>query len=888
MTRLRVLAARLKALLNRAHSDADLDEDIQAHLDLLTQEHLERGLTPDAARAAARRAFGGVNTTKAVYQDQRGLPFVETLAQDLRYGWRLVRRRPGFALAAILSLALAIGANTLAFSVVNGLILRPLPVDAPERLVTVQSALWGGVSHSFPNYRDFRDRNEVFSGLLGFRIAAMNLEATGPAARVWGYLATGNYFDVLGVRPVAGRFFTQHDDIEPGASPIAVLSYDGWQRRFFGAPDVVGRTVRINGLPYTIIGVAPRGFHGTELLYRPEIWVPMMMQAQIEARSSWLDQRTTFNTWIVGRLRPDVTIAHAEAHMNAIAADLVREHPGPNDNLHVRLTAAGLMGEGLRTPITTFTLGLLVLAALVLLAGCANLAGILLAHGADRDRELAMRVSVGAGRSRLVRQLVTEALVLSALGGLAGAALAFGASSALSAWRVPLALPIQFDVRADWHVLLFGIAVSLVAGVVCGLAPARQASRIDPNTVLRGSAGSPHGSRRTWALRDVLVAAQVALCVVLLSACLLSVRGLREALTMPTGFDAQGVAVAGFDLDTAGYSAADGHAFQARVLDAVSAIPGVTAVAYGNSVPLHIDQSSTSVSPEHAPPEPASAIRGVSVYQVSPGYVRAMGTRLIAGRDFTDYDRQDAPDVAIVNETFVRRVLQTDVPVGARFRYGHEQHDTLVEVVGVVEDGKYTALTETPRPAVFQPILQRHTGTTMVIARSPRPEADVAADIRRAVAALDPALPVFDTGSLRQLLRFAWLPNRAAAIVLTTFGVLALVLAATGIHGLVAYAVAKRHKEIGIRLAVGAGRTDIARLVLTRAGTTAAIGAAIGGGISLAAAPLLGYVVYQTSPRDPVVVGGVALILAALGVVSCAAPLYRSLHIDPMKAVRAD
>lgn len=884
MTALRVLAARLKSLLSRPRSDADLDDDIEAHLALLTQEHLDRGLSPDAARAAARRAFGGVTTTRAAYHDQRGLPLIETAAQDLRYGWRLVRRRPGFALAAILSLALAIGANALAFSVVNGLVLRPLPVEAPEQLVTVQSSLTGGVSHSFPNYRDFRDRNEVFSGLLGFRIATMNMEAAGPAARVWGYLATGNYFDVLGVRPVAGRFFTQRDDTEPGAAPIAVLSYDSWQHRFAGDPDIVGRTVRINGLPYTIIGIAARGFHGTEVLYRPEIWVPMMMQAQVEARHSWLDQRTTFNTWVVGRLRSDVTIAHAEAHMNAIAADLVREHPEPNDKLQVRLTTAGLMGDALRTPVTAFTLGLLLLAALVLLAGCANLAGILLAHGADRERELALRVSVGAGRGRLVRQLVTEALVLSSLGGVAGAALALGAASALSAWRVPLALPIQFDVRADWRVLLFGIAVSLLAGGVCGLAPARQASRLDTNAVLRGSAGASRGSRRSWALRDVLVAAQVALCVVLLSACLLSVRGLRDALTMPIGFDAEGVTVAGFDLGTAGYSTADGRAFQARVLDAVTAIPGVTAAAYGNSVPLHIDQSSTSVSSALAPREPASIVSGVSVYQVSPGYVGVLGTRLIAGRDFTDYDRQDAPDVAIVNESFVRRVLQTDVPVGARFRYG--LGDTLVEVVGVVEDGKYTALTESPRPAVFQPILQRHTGMTMLIARSPRAEAAVAADIRRTVAALDPALPLFDTGSLRQLLRFAWLPNRAAALVLTMFGGLALVLAATGIHGLAAYAVAKRYKEIGIRLAVGARTIDIARLVLTRAATTTAIGAIAGVGLSLVAAPLLANVVYQSAPRDPAIVVGVAAILAVLGVVSCAAPLYRSLHIDPMKVVR--
>lgn len=886
MTVLRVLAARLRSLAGRDRSTADLDDDIAAHLDLLTQEHLDRGLSPAAARAAARRAFGGINLTRAAYEQQRALPFVETLVNDVRYAWRMFRRRPGFALAAILSLALAIGANTLAFSVVNGLLLRPLPIAAPEQIVTVQSSPAGGVAHSFPNYRDFRDRNEVFSGLAGFRVAPMNLEAAGPAARVWGYLATGNYFDVLGVTPAAGRFFTQEDDMQPGGSPLVVLGYDSWQSRFGGDQNIVGRTIRINGLPYTIVGVAPRGFHGTELYYRPELWVPMAMQAQVEARSSWLESRQTHNTWIVGRLRPDVTIARAEANMNAIAADLVRAYPGPNHDLHVRLTAAGLIGDSLRTPVKAFTLGLLALAGLVLLAGCVNLAGILLAHGTDRERELAMRVSLGAGRGHIVRQLLTEALLLASIGGLVSAALAAGAAAALSAWQVPLALPIQFDVRADWRVLLFGVGVSLAAGIACGLAPARQASRVDPNAVLRGSADAPLQSGRRWALRDGLVTIQVALCVVLLSACLLSVQGLREALAMPTGFEPDGVAVASVNLGPAGYSATDGRHFQTRVLDAVAALPGVTSAAFGNSVPLHIDQSSTTVSSALAPRDPSSSVPGVSIYQVSPGYFRALGTRLMAGRDFSEHDREGAPRVAVVNETFVRRVLQTSEPIGARFRYG--QSDDLVEVIGVVEDGKYTTLTESPRPAVFQAMLQHYNSTTMIIARSSRPADDVAGDIRRLVAALDSGLAVYDVGSLRQLIGFAWLPNQAAAVVLTVYGVLALILAATGIHGLAAYSVAKRYKEIGIRLAVGASRADVARLVLGRAAATAALGAAVGVGVALAAAPLLASIVYQASPRDPAVIAGVAAILGALGVLSCWAPLYRSLHIDPMAAVRSD
>jgi predicted permease len=804
--------------------------------------------------------------------------------QDVRYAGRLCRRSPAFAAAAIISLALAIGANTVIFGVINALIAKPLPVDAPERLVFVQSAIAGAVSHSFPNYRDFRDRNRTFAGLVAYRISPMNLERGGSAMRLWGYLATGNYFQVLGVRPAAGRLFVQEDDREPGAAPLAVLSYDTWQRRFAGDPAVVGGTIRINRMPYTVIGVAPQGFYGTELFYRPEIWVPMMMQAQIEVGNPWLEARQTHNTWMLGRLGAGVSVASAQGDLDAIAADLRSAYPGVNRNLHVRLTQPGLLGDALRGPMQAFTLGLFMLSGLVLLVGCANLASILLAHGVDRQREMALRVSIGAGRARILQQLLTESMLLALVGGAAGAALAAVASAALSAWRLPVELPVQFDVHADARVLVFGVTASLVSGLAFGLAPARQASRVDPNAALKGLTDVKARGRRHWPLRDALVAVQVAFSVVLLSACLLSVKGLQQALTMRTGFEADGVAVAGFELGLAGYSEELGREFQRQVVQALSRLPGVESVASANSLPLSADQSSTTVFSEFQPPATSAGVRA-TYYQVSSGLFRTLGTRLVSGRDFDIKDREGAPAVAVVNETFVRQVLQSSEGVGKRFRYG--QSGPLVEVIGVVEDGKYTSLSEAPRPVVFQPILQRYNSTTMIVVRSRLAEERVVGEIRRAIGSLDPELPVYSAGTLAQFLRLAWLPSRVAAITLTAFGVLGLALSVTGIHGLVAYGIARRQKEIGIRIAIGAGRAAIVTLVLRRVAATVVTGAAIGVVLALAAGSVLANIIYLASPQDAGVIAVVALVIAAAGAASCWGPMRHALRTDPMDALRS-
>lgn len=860
--------------------DDELKRELHAYIEEETSRLTEAGMPAKAARAAARRKLGNPTRIREQVYESSPLAGIESLRQDVRYAWRLLVRSPGLAAAAVGSLALALGANVLVFSVANALSVGSLPLEQPGRLVFVQSSS-GSMSHSFPNYRDFRDRNDTLSGIVGYRIAPMSLEDESGARRIWGYLATTNYFEVLGARPGAGRFFGIEDGSDTQAPPVAVISHSFWLARFGGDERAVGQTITINRLPFTIVGVAPRGFHGTEAFFRPDVWVPMGMQPLIEPGNPWLDNRSTWNTWVIGRLKPGATRQQAEANLNAIAAQLAREYPDNSRNLAVQLVRPGMDAVGL--PAAPFTRGLLVLAGLVLLAGCANLAGILLARGADRQREMALRTSLGAGRGRLVRQILTETLLLALAGGVVGFLLAWLGGSALSSWRAPVDVPVQLDVRPNLRVFAFAFGAAILAGVLASVIPARQAFRTAPQTALRGPVDSPLPGRRL-AARDVLVAVQLTLCVALVSASLLALRGLQHALVAPIGVERDHAVVAGVDLALAGYDANRGREFQERALERAQRLPGVEAAAYANTLPLFINQSSTVVFAEQD--AAAESGRTVTYYRVSPGFFRAMGTRLVAGRDFETRDDSSSPRVAVVNQTFVRTVLGEGDAVGKRFRYGRT--GPLIQVIGVVEDGKYRSLTEAPLPVVYRPIRQAYDATTMLVVRSTLPSDDVAAALRRVIADLDPSLPVFATGSLRAMLDFVLLPARAAALALSAFGVLALSLAVTGIHGLVAYAVARRRRELGVRIAVGATSRQIIVLVARRVAVLTVFGIAFGLLLSIAAGQVLAAIVGDVSPLDPWPLGSVAAVMALTALVSCWGPVARAVRTDPIAALRCD
>jgi len=868
-------------MLWRKRRDRDFAEEIDTHLALEVERLRDEGLTREEAEAAARREFGNVTRTREQFYESRRWLWWEHLMRDLSYAVRVLSRSPGFTFVAVLSLALGIGANALVFSVVNALVLRPLPVDNPQQLAFLQR-VHGGPGQSYPNYRDLRDRNQAFSGLIGYRVAPMDLESQGHADHAWGYLATGNYFDVLGLRPVLGRFFHQEDDMQPGASPYAVLSYNCWQGRFGGDRDIVGKTIRINRQPFVVLGVAGNDFHGTELFYWPEIWVPMMMEAQIEIGNPWLEERGTMNTWVIGRLKPEVSSTQATANLNAVAADLARQYPSPNEGMQLKLTRPGMLGDLVGGPAKAFAVGVLLLAALVLLAACTNLASLLTARASDRQREIAIRLSLGATRGRLVRQLLTETFVLSVAGGAVGYSFAVLLSHALSQWRAPLDIPVQFNVNPDWKVFFFACVISLVAGVLFGIAPASYASKTDANAVLKGDQLGWRSARLH--LRDVLVVMQVALCFVLVSACLLSLRGLQRAFELNLGFKPEQVSVVAFDLGLAGYTEEQGRNFQRHVLDVIEQLPGAVSTAFSNSVPLSIDQSdSTTFSADLANPRLSDGRQSV-YYQVSPRFFKTLGVRLLAGRDFDWHDDHNSPRTAVVNKAFTQQVLHTDDALGKRFRFGLS--GPLIQVIGIVEDGKYSTLTESPQPAVFEPMLQRYNTTTVLSVRSSIPEAQMVRQMRQAIAQLDAHMPLYQSGSLEQMLGFAFFPTHAAAIALSAFGVLAVMLAATGIYGLVSYAVARRVREIGIRMAVGARPAQVIRLVLGKTLALLIVGTLIGLGLALAVGQVLASIVYQASPRDPLVLIAVLATVALIGLLSSWAPTRRALRIEPTTALR--
>jgi predicted permease len=866
-----------RALFRRRDWERDLADELRSHLELRADDLLRRGLTREQAMRQARLEFGAADAYQDDCRQAHGLRWFEEARQDVRYVLRTLRRSPGFTAAAVLSLALGIGVNSAVFSFVNALLLKPLPIEHPEQVWFIQSGHQYS-NLSYPDYLEFRDRSRTID-LTACRITVMSLDRDSTASRVWGYLASGNYFDLLGVRPAVGRFFHAAEDVRPGGSPYAVLSYTFWERRFGGDPRIAGRTIRINGLPYTVVGVAPREFHGTELFYWPDIWVPMTMEAQIES-FNWLAERSTQNIWVLGRLKPGLRREQAAADLTAISAALAQQYPKSNEARKMMLTRPGMVGDVIGAPAQAFSAGLMVLSGLVLLAVCANLASLLAARAADRSRELAIRLSIGSGRGRIFRQLLTESLVLALLGGSAGCALALGVSTALSHWRPPVDFPGALDIHPDWRVFAFSVAAALAAGLLSGLAPARQAWRADANSMLKGE---PPRRGGRLALRDVLVAAQVAICCALVACSFVAIRGLNRAFAMPIGIEPRGAAVVAFDLDLAKYGKDAGRQFQRRALDAVSRIPGVSSVAFANTIPLNPDQSNTTVFREDTVERRPGKGLNAAYYMVSPGYFRTMGTRLLFGRDFTWHDDGKA-EIAIVNERLARKLTGSANAVGRRF-WGFSG---LTEIVGVVEDGKYETLTEDPSGATFWCSTQHYMGTTVMLARSSLPEAALAAEMREAVAPLDPHMPLYSVGAARELLQLAFLPSRAAVGALTVFGVLALILAITGIYGLSTYSVSRRIREIGIRVAVGAGPRDVLACVLRRMGWLVAIGSCAGLALAWLAGQALAAVVYHASSHDPLVLAATAATLAVAGLGASVGPARRALSIEPSRALRHD
>jgi predicted permease len=809
---------------------------------------------------------------------------MESWLQDLLFAVRRVRKSPGFAAIAILTLALAVGANTTVFSVLNALILRPLPVERPQELVFLS----GGRSRqtqSFPNYLDFRDRTKTLS-LVATRTAIVALSHAGENARMWGYEVTGNYFQVLGVRPAVGRFFTPAEDQKVGGDPYVVLSYSAWQRRFGGDPGIANQPVKINGLDYTVLGVAPLGFFGTEVLYAPDFWVPMSMEPQIEPGNDWLKERSTWDCWVLGRLKPGVSWRQAQSEVQAVAAQLVREHPKENDRMRAYLVRPGLFGDALRGPVTAFTSVIMGVAAMVLLIACTNLASFLLARSTDRRKDTAIRLALGSGRLRLIRQFLIENLLLALGGGAAGLLLASLLAHLVTTARLPLDLPLNMALTIDLRVLLFAALASVSTVLFFGLLPAVQASRPDVLPALKNE--SLGGKFRHWELRDLLVGGQIALSVVLLVGSLLVVRSLQNALTVDIGFNPQNAASVSFDLGLQGYSEVRGRAFQKTLLEKVQATPGVQFASLANTIPLGLDVSRTGLHAYGKPAVKAGDLTDAIYYYAGPDFFHTLQTKILKGRDFTWRDTQDSPLVVIINQALADRLFPHGDALGQRIAPGLTAKGPWWQVAGIVANGKYESLNDENQPAVFRPMLQQYESETTLVARSRIPSDRLIAMLRKAVRDMDSSLPLYDVGTLRDHLALPLTPASLAASALGMFGFLAIVLAAIGVYGSMAYAVARRTREIGIRVAIGARRGNVLALVTRRAAIILAIATACGTIAALMASRLFSAVLYGISPKDPATYLLAAALMAVIALSACILPARRALAVDPASALREE
>ena len=874
---------RLRSLFQRRRVEDELDEELQFHLDRKIEGLIVQGLTPEAARKAALRSMDGLTQRKEECRDARGWNFIEHIVQDIRYALRVLLKSPGFTVVAIATLALAIGANAVVFGIFNGLLLRPLAVPRAE-------SLWGTVYgegsgwQSYLNYIDLRDRNRSFEELAAWNFAFVGLDTGKQAVPSTGYATTANYFEVLQVKPYAGRFFRASDDHGAGSMPYVVLTWAYWHAHFHDDRAVVGRTIKINKHPYTIIGVAPPEFRGTLLFGTPDFFMPVVDQDLVNGGRELTTRGTDhalFETF--GHLKPGVTVAQAEADLNAVSAYLRKTYPKESGTRKSTLAHVGL--TAFTRPVRAFVAGLMLLAGMILLAACANLGNLFAARAADRSRELALRLALGASRSRVVRALLTEAVLVALAGGAAGLWVSVSLLQGMSTWQPFRGAPLQIPVAPDARIYAVSLALALVSGLLFGIVPLRQVLRTDPYQIVKAGSSGP-GRRIT--MRDLLLAAQIAICAVLVTSSLVALRGLARSMQSHYGFEPQSTVLASINLSMAGYNSDRAPAMQRRMIDALQNIPGVEQVGMVNNYPplVYTAAFRTNIFKEDATDfKPANAVSRPYKYDVSPGYFRAAGTALVAGRDFSWHDDKDAPRVAVVNCEFARRMFGS--VTGAGGRYFRATDGVRVQVVGIVDDGKYLSLTEDQEPAIFFPFQQSPLSFSHMIVRTTRDPQQIAAAMRRRIHELDGGLPV-ETQSWKTLLDVVLFPARAATMALGVLGGMGAMLSITGIFGMAAYSVSRRLKELGIRMAIGAQRREVLHAALGRALKVLALGSIAGLALGILASRVLASIVYQATPRDPFVLAAAVLVMSLLGLVATWAPAQRALSLDPLTLLREE
>lgn len=900
---LRILSARFRGLVRWQHGDSELDAELNAHIDALAEENMRRGMSSKEARHAARRDFGGLEQTKEFYREQRSLPFFESLAQDLHYASRMLRKSPGFTFVTVMTLALGIGANTALFSLVNSVLLGSLPVRNPDELVVVQytesRSQEAEDDFSYPMYQAIRDKNTVFSGVLCRAGLDFNVSYGNQSERALGEMVSGNYFETLGVRPFLGRLLGPEDDRIPGAHPVAVLSYGYWQRRFGSEPAVIGKEITLNNYPMRIVGVEPPGFYGTEMAANPDIRVPMMMATIFKpvpanrlqsSRHSWLT--------ILARRRPEVPISQAQASLEILYHQVLTaelQELGSSVNAHdsarilanrIHLMPGNQGFARMRAEMERPLLLMFCVTAIVLLVACANLANLLLARNAKRRQEISVRLAIGAGRGRLIRQWLTETLLLSVLGGCAGIFVAYWAKTAVIG-ILPANASANLHASLDLRVLAFALIASLLTGLLFGLAPALQLSRANVSLSLRDDAPSISSGERVFSLRGALIFVQVALSLPLLIGAGLFLHSLRNLRGVDMGFTKANVFLATLNPAMNGYPQERIKSLYDDLLARVRVLPGVRAASLTTSSVISGSWDQESVKVEGYQPGPDENVSPNAAI-VSPGYFATLGIPFVEGRDFTERDDASRPKVVVINETMAHYFFGDKNPLGKKIGTSDDpKQPPDMEIIGVVKDAKYVRVSETPRRHFYTVMAQEPRLFDMTLQVRTSGDPKLVGDLVRAqLHDLDPNLPLYATTTLEIQIENSLTQEKLLSWLSSLFGMLATLLASLGLSGVVAFSVARRTREIGIRMALGAQARDILRSVVGRMALLVAVGMAVGLLAAFVLSKLLAGMLFEVGSADPLAFAGACFLLGLVAAVAAFLPARRATRVDPVVALR--
>ena len=880
----RSLAARF---FQASKTETDIQEELHSHIRHRADDLERSGLDRAEAERRARIEFGGRERFQEECREALGANFIDVLVKDVRFSVRVLRKSPGFTMAAVLTLALAIGANAVVFGVLNALILRPLDVPQSQSLYGIQVGNNRVGYQSYPDYLDLRDRNRSFDGLAAYNIAQAGLDTGENSSPVWVYETSGNYFDALRIQPYLGRFFQGSDEHGPNSAPYIVLAYAYWHTHFQDDRGVVGRVVSVNKHPFTIVGVAPPEFHGTLLFFSPDFFVPIVNHEQINGANT-LNVRGTRWAQVIGHVKAGVTPAQAIADLNSIGSYLERNYPKDDGQMNFSLARPGLYSDFLGGPVRAFVAGLMLLAGLILLAACANLGGLFAARAADRSREVALRLALGASRNRILRTLFTEAMLISLIGGAAGLWGSVVLLRQLSNWQPFARFPMTVPVNPDTNVYGVALVLALVSGILFAIVPVRQVLRTDPYQIVKAGSSGTLGGTLGWRMtvRDLLLVVQIAICAVLVTSSMVAVRGLARSLRSNFGFEPRHAMLVNTDLNMAGYSGERVPEMERRMIDAMETIPGVASVGMIDQPPLDMGGNTAIVyTDETTDLRPSNAAATAFLYIISPEYFRAAGTALLAGRTVSWHDDKNAPLVAVVNREFARKIFGS--VTNAVGKYYKRRSGTRFQVVGIVEDGKYLNLTEDQQPAMFVPILQSPVNATWLVVRAKGEPQQVAAGLKDTLRSLDRALP-FYMQTWNKELDGALFPSRVATVSLGVLGAMGAMLSITGIFGMAAYSVSKRLRELGIRIALGAQPKEVLQAALGRALKLLAFGSAAGLLLGILATRVLAFIVYQATPRDPLVLAGVVVAMLLLGLLATWIPAERALSADPLTLLREE